>query len=320
MSTPPPALKIVFAGTPEFAASALAALIEAGHNIVAVYCQPDRPAGRGRKLIAGPVKALALEQHIPVEQPLHFKDADTITRLENYQADVMVVAAYGLLLPEAVLAAPRFGCLNIHASLLPRWRGAAPIQHAILAGDKETGVTIMQMDKGLDTGDMLLKHHTQINNNDSAASLHDRLAQIGGNAILESLSLMQQKQLTPEPQNNLAANYAHKINKADAKIDWQTDAQHIDRHIRAYNPWPVAHTTYQEKIIRVWQAAIVNSDSDNQQAAGAIVDVSSKGIQVQCAKNTILLEQIQLPNSKRMLIKDILNGHPDLFVIGECFV
>ena len=214
-------LKIIFAGTPEFAAVALNTLLDAKQNIVAVYTQPDRPAGRGRKLSPSPVKALALDNNITVEQPLNFKAAETVAALDAYQSDLMIVAAYGLLLPVVVLKTPRLGCMNIHASLLPRWRGAAPIQRAILAGDKETGITIMQMDAGLDTGDMLLKKSTPISEQDTAASLHDRLAILGGEAMLATLQLLVHKELSPEKQDESQASYARKLHKDEAWIDWR---------------------------------------------------------------------------------------------------
>ena len=237
-----PPLKIIFAGTPDFAASALSALIESEHDVVAVYTQPDRPAGRGRKLRASPVKELALKHDIPVLQPEKLKDAETHDVLRSFNADVMIVAAYGLILPQAVLDIPRLGCLNIHASLLPRWRGAAPIQRAIAAGDKESGITIMQMDAGLDTGDILLLSHCPINDNDNGGDLHDRLAEMGASSILEALKDIESGNTKPIKQDDALATYAHKLDKKEAIINWKDSAENIERLIRAFNPWPVAFT------------------------------------------------------------------------------
>ena len=236
--TPQKALNIIFAGTPDFAAVALAALLESEHNVIAVYTQPDRPAGRGRKLKASPVKQLALEHNLPVLQPTSLKGAEEQQQLADFQPDLMVVAAYGLLLPKVVLETPRYGCLNIHASLLPRWRGAAPIQRAILAGDSESGVTIMQMDEGLDTGGMLYKLTTPIDDGDSAQQLHDRLAELGADALLQTLAKLPGG-LEPEPQDEAQATYAKKLDKQEAAIDWTHSARQITRQINAFNPWPV---------------------------------------------------------------------------------
>ena len=314
MTTP---LKIIFAGTPDFAATALAALINSEHEVIAVYSQPDRPAGRGRKLLMSPVKTLALEHNIPVYQPQNLKDEATQKQLAKLNPDVMIVAAYGLILPQAVLDIPRHGCLNIHASLLPRWRGAAPIQHAILAGDKETGITIMQMDKGLDTGDMLHKQSIEITYNTTGGELHDALAEMGASCILTTLEQLQNGMLSPEKQDDSLASYAHKIDKTHAKINWQQGAAEIDRLIRAYNPWPVAHTTLEDKVIRVWRADIVSTKTKT--VAGTILDVSNEGIVVKCAKDALCISELQLPGARRMSMRDILNGHPDLFQVGAVF-
>lgn len=310
-------LKIIFAGTPDFAASALKTIIDAGYDVIAVYTQPDRPAGRGRKLQASPVKALALEHHIPVEQPLNFKEEGSIDTLRSYAADLMIVAAYGLLLPKAVLDAPKHGCINIHASLLPRWRGAAPIQRAIIAGDKQSGITIMQMNEGLDTGDMLLKLTTPINDDDTGGSLHDRLAELGGVATLQALDLIQKQQLKPEKQDDTKSNYAKKLAKAEAWIDWTSSATDIERLIRAFNPWPVCQTQLDDKIVRVHAAAIINTDCTGK--AGEILAYTKDGIDVQCGHGQLRLLNCQLPNSRAMSINDIHNGHPDLFAPGQVF-
>ena len=247
MSTP---LNIIFAGTPHFAAEHLAALINSEHNIVAVYCPPDKPAGRGKKLTACATKQLALEHGITVEQPVNFKEASAQEILANYQADLMVVVAYGLLLPEVILNAPRLGCINVHGSLLPDWRGAAPIQRSLEAGDAKTGVTIMQMDKGLDTGDMILKAECPIEITDTSASLYEKLAQIGPKALIETIELMSQPTYQASehntPQDNALATYAHKLEKSEAELNWQLSANKLHRKVRAYNPWPVAQFTFDE--------------------------------------------------------------------------
>ena len=309
--------KIIFAGTPEFAAVALQALIDDGQNIVAVYTQPDRPAGRGRKLTASPVKQLAAANGIPVEQPASLKDESAIAQLSGYEADIMIVAAYGLLLPQAVLGIPRLGCINIHASLLPRWRGAAPIQRAILAGDSETGITIMQMDAGLDTGDMLLKIPTPINNDDTTGSLHDRLAKTGAEAIVKTMTLLINNQLEATKQDEQAATYASKLLKQEAWIDWSNSASQIDRQVRAFSPWPIAQSMLDDKVIRIHEAVV--SEQQTDQAAGTIVHKSKDHISVACGEGVLVMTKCQLPNSKPMKIADILNGHPDLFSVGTAF-
>ncbi len=299
-------LNIVYAGTPEFAATALAALLETGHNIVAVYTQPDRPAGRGRKLKASPVKELALQHSIEVRQPETLKDAETQQVLAELKPDVMIVAAYGLLLPAEVLAMPRLGCLNIHASLLPRWRGAAPIQRAILEGDSETGVTIMQMDVGLDTGDMLYKLTTPITDEDNAQTLHDRLAELGARAIVEALEVIQNGSITPERQDDSQANYAKKLNKAEAEIDWRQAASRIARQVAAFNPWPVAQTTLDEKVLRIWEADALGGLGDA--LPGKVIAEGKQGIDVACGEGTLRLKRIQLPGGKPLSAAEFLNG------------
>ncbi len=299
-------LNIVYAGTPEFAATALAALLKTEHHISAVYTQPDRPAGRGRKLKASPVKELALEHHIEVRQPESLKDAEIQQALAELKPDVMIVAAYGLLLPAEVLAIPRLGCLNIHASLLPRWRGAAPIQRAILAGDAETGVTIMQMDVGLDTGDMLYKLATPITTEDNAGRLHDRLAELGAEAIVEALAAIQAGTLTPEPQDDSLANYAKKLNKAEAAIDWLQPAAQIARQVAAFNPWPVAQTQLEEQVLRIWEAEPLSEAS--RATPGTVVAEGKQGIDVACGEGTLRLKRLQLPGGKPLTAAEFLNG------------
>lgn len=310
-------LKIIFAGTPDFAAVALTALLDAKQNIVAVYTQPDRPAGRGRKLTASAVKQLALAHDLPLEQPETLKDETTVEKLKTFNADVMIVAAYGLLLPKDVLEIPVHGCINIHASLLPRWRGAAPIQRAILAGDRETGITIMQMDSGLDTGDMLLKLTTPISGDDNAGSLHDRLAILGGKAIVEAINLLEQNKLSPEKQDNAYANYAKKLDKREAWIDWSQSADQIHQQINAFNPWPIAQTLFANKIIRIRETQAEPENTDKP--PGTVLKQDKTGIVVACGKGRLRLLNCQIPNSKPMPVGDLLNGHPELFTVGSLF-
>ena len=312
------ALKILFAGTPEFAAIALAQLIKHEYPVVAVYTQPDRPAGRGRKLLPSPVKQLALDHHIAVEQPESFKnDPAAIDKLASYAPDVMIVAAYGLLLPQRVLDIPTHGCLNIHASLLPRWRGAAPIQRAILAGDNETGITIMQMDAGLDTGDMLLKRPLLIDAQCTAGELHDRLAALGSQAILQTLADLAENKLHPQKQDPAQATYAKKLDKYEAWIDWSQSARQIDRQIRAFTPWPVAQTQIEDKVFRLRKAQVL--DVASEATPGTIVQVNTDAIDVACGEGQLRLLDGQLPGGKPLAIKDLLNGHGALFSVGRRF-
>lgn len=299
-------LKIIFAGTPHFAATALQKLLEDKYCVVAVLTQPDRPAGRGMKMVASPVKQLAERHGLPVLQPPTLKSAESQQQLEALQADVMVVAAYGLLLPAEVLRIPRHGCLNIHASLLPRWRGAAPIQRAVLAGDAETGVTIMQMDVGLDTGCMLLKKSCRIGDDDTAQTLHDRLADIGAEAIVEVLAGLGSGKHTPEKQDDTLATYAAKLTKSEAQIDWAQDAIQLQRAIRAYNPFPVAHTTLNDMPVKVWQASL--SRQQVTAAPGTVLDVEKDGIVVACGSGALRLEVLQRPNAKAMPAAQFING------------
>lgn len=311
-------MNIIFAGTPEFAATALAALIETEHRIVAVYTQPDRKAGRGQKLTASAVKQLALAHDLPVYQPLHFKASTeeglaAQQQLAEHNADVMVVAAYGLILPQSVLDMPKYGCLNIHGSLLPRWRGAAPIQRAIEAGDAETGVTIMKMAAGLDTGDMMYKTLCPILAEDTSASLHDKLAVQGAEAIaavLQSEQSLIEALAAREVQDESLTVYAHKLSKEQAKIDWTRTAAEIDRDIRAFNPWPVAYTPLDEtQNLRVW----MSQSSELTQAdavAGQIIAINQRGVHVVCGdQRSLCLSSLQWPGAKAFNALQISQSH-----------
>jgi len=301
------ALNIIFAGTPEFAATILSALLKSPHHISVVYTQPDRPAGRGRKLTASPVKQLALQYGIKVEQPESLKSETAQQQLAAVQADIMVVVAYGLILPSAVLSAPRLGCINVHASLLPRWRGAAPIPRAIQAGDTQTGVTIMQMDQGLDTGDMLLKKSTPIFADDTAQTLHDRLADLGADALVEILQLLSSGQITPEPQDATLANYASKLQKSEAEIDWQNSAEQIHRQVCAFNPWPVAQTSLDNATLRIWQTQVLQQTC--HETPGQVISESKQGIDVATGHGVLRICQLQLPGGKPLFASQFLNAH-----------
>jgi len=309
-------VRLVFAGTPEFAARSLAALIDAGHQIVAVYTQPDRPAGRGRKPMPSPVKQLALENGLTVHQPETLRDTQAQAELRALGPDVMVVAAYGLILPQTVLDIPRYGCLNIHASLLPRWRGAAPIQRAIAAGDRETGITIMQMDAGLDTGDMLLKQATDITAEDTGQSLHDRLAALGGEAICQALDALESGTLTAEPQDESAACYAAKLSKEEGHIDWSAPAPAIERLVRAFNPWPVAYAVDCDQRIRIFRAHS-QADGESGAAPGTILSRDRTGVRVQCGQGSLVIEQLQLPGARAMSVADLINGGRPALALGS---
>lgn len=307
-------LNIIFAGTPDFAAKHLSALINSEHNVIAVYTQPDRPAGRGKKLTASAVKELAMQQQIAVYQPDNFKEAGSIEQIAGLNADIMIVVAYGLILPPSVLEIPRLGCLNVHGSLLPRWRGAAPIQRAIWAGDTQTGVTIMQMDQGLDTGDMLAKVSCLIDLDETSASLYEKLALQAPGVLVDTLNKLVKGELNVEKQDPQLASYAKKLSKSEALIDWSKDAVFIERCIRAFNPWPVSYFMLEDKAIKVHQASLLDNQSD--QPAGTIIAATKNGIQVATGEGIINLEVLQLAGKKALPVQDILNSRRELFAQG----
>lgn len=296
--SPPQPLKIIFAGTPDFSVAPLQALLDSSHQVIGVYTQPDRPAGRGRKLTASPVKQLAQQHDLPVYQPESLKDSDAQAELKALNADVMVVVAYGLILPKTVLEMPTYGCYNIHASLLPRWRGAAPIQRAIQMGDAETGVTIMQMDEGLDTGNMLTTLTTPIQADDTAQSLHDRLSQLGSTALMQTLTDLQAGTLSPVPQDPVLATYAQKLSKAEAQIDWQSPAATLVRQIQAFNPWPVAFTQLQGQPLRLWQATL--GQQTLQEPPGLVISVGKQGMEVATGEGSLWITHLQPAGKKAM--------------------
>lgn len=307
-------LSIVFAGTPDFAAHHLAALLASSHRVVAAYTQPDRPAGRGKKVHASPVKQLALQHDIPVYQPLNFKLQEDRDRLAQLQPDVMVVVAYGLILPQAVLDIPRYGCLNVHASLLPRWRGAAPIQRAVEAGDDRSGVTIMQMERGLDTGPMLNTVACDITEEETGGSLHDKLQLIGAPALIDTLDQLTRGELQSQMQNDALANYAHKIEKVDLNLDWSCSCVELARRIRAFNPFPVCFTQLADKRIKIYHATAVHESHNN--APGEIIHFDKHGVEVACGEGRLRLSRLQIPGKKPMTADQLLNGYKELFAPG----
>jgi len=289
-------------------------LLSSEHEVIAVYTNPDRPAGRGKKLSAPPVKQLALEHEIPVYQPENFKSDEAKQELAALNADIMVVVAYGMLLPQVVLDTPRLGCINVHGSILPRWRGAAPIQRSIWAGDKETGVTIMQMDIGLDTGDMLSIATLPIEATDTSASMYEKLAGLGPDALVECLADIASGKAVAEKQDDELANYAKKLSKEEARINWSDDAAHIERCVRAFNPWPMSHFEAAENSIKVWQSRVAEQTSDKP--AGTILQADKTGIYVATGQGVLVLEQLQVPGKKAMSVQDILNSRASWFEVG----
>lgn len=308
-------LKVIFAGTPDFAARHLDALLSSEHQIVGVFTQPDRPAGRGNKLTASPVKQLAEQHSIPVFQPKSLRPAENQQLVAELEADVMVVVAYGLILPEAVLKMPRLGCINVHGSLLPRWRGAAPIQRSLWAGDANTGVTIMQMDVGLDTGDMLHKLSCPIEANDTSATLYDKLAHLGPAGMLTTLAQLADGSAQPEVQNEALVSYAEKLSKEEARLDWSLPAAQLERCIRAFNPWPVSYFIIDEQPVKVWKASVLPAVINSQ--PGEILHADKQGIQIATADGVLNIEELQPAGKKAMKAQDLLNSRREWFIPGN---
>lgn len=307
-------LRIIFAGTPDFAARHLDALLSCEHQIVGVFTQPDRPAGRGKKLMPSPVKVLAETHNIPVFQPASLRQAENQQQVADLNADIMVVVAYGLILPKAVLDMPRLGCINVHGSLLPRWRGAAPIQRSLWAGDSETGVTIMQMDVGLDTGAMLHKLACAIEAEDTSATLYDKLAGLGPQGLLETLQQLALGTALPEIQDDSLATYAEKLSKEEARIDWSLSAKQLERCIRAFNPWPMSWLEIDSQPLKIWSASVITTPTDAQ--PGTILSVSKQGIQVATGEGILNLESLQPAGKKAMTAQDLLNSRREWFEPG----
>lgn len=307
-------LNIVFAGTPDFAATHLTGLINSQHNVVAVYTQPDRPAGRGKKLMPSATKQVALQHNIPVFQPASLKGENAQQALAALQPDIMIVVAYGLLLPKAVLDIPAKGCINVHGSILPRWRGAAPIQRSIWAGDSEAGVTIMQMDVGLDTGDILAIARLPITAEETSASLYTKLANVGPQTLIQVLDDFDS--LNAESQQEALVTYAKKLSKEEAFLDWREPANQLSRNVRAFNPWPVCWSQVNGKNIKVWQASVSELSVANK-APGTILSANKSGIVVATSDNALCIEQLQLPGKKPMAVADVLNGYQDWFAVDN---
>jgi methionyl-tRNA formyltransferase len=314
-------MKIIFAGTPVFAAVALEALLASSHDVLAVYTQPDRPAGRGLKLTPSAVKIVAAKNDLPILQPLTLKSLEEQEKLKAWQADIMVVAAYGMLLPKAVLSLPTLGCINIHPSLLPRWRGAAPIQRALQAGDAVTGVSIMQMDEGLDTGPVLLQKPYQMQGDETSATLQDKLASLGAEALLEALALLASKRLLAQPQEAVTATYAPKLTKQEALIDWSKKAADLAHEIRAFNPWPVAYTMWQQKPLRIWlaKASATTHLLYTPITPGLIVSANPECLEISTGAGKLSLLQLQLPGEKVRSVQDFYQTYQKLLKVGEPF-
>lgn len=308
--------KIIFAGTPKFAEEILSKLLSEKYNITAVYTQPDRPAGRGKILTASDVKKTAALAGIPVHQPVSLRNLDEQKNLAYLEPDLLIVVAYGLILPKEVLSIPKDGCINIHASILPRWRGAAPIQRAIEAGDKESGITIMQMDEGLDTGDVLAESKCPISSSETSAKLYNKLSLLARELLIEKLPEIIEKKITATKQDNKAASYAKKINKAEANIQWNSNAEEIERKIRAFNPWPICYSKIENNIIKIYSAKILNEQSS--MLPGTIVN-DKDGIDVACSNKIIRITRLQLEGGKVLDVKDILNSNKPFLKKGKCF-
>jgi len=308
-------LRIIFAGTPDFAARHLDALLSSGHQVVGVFTQPDRPAGRGKKLMPSPVKVLAEEHSLPIFQPASLRPQENQQLVADLNADVMVVVAYGLILPKAVLDMPRLGCINVHGSLLPRWRGAAPIQRSLWAGDADTGVTTMQMDVGLDTGDMLYKLSCPITDEDTSATLYDKLAELGPKGLIDTLQQLADNRVQPEVQDEALVTYAEKLSKEEARLDWSLPAAQLERCIRAFNPWPMSWLEIDGQPVKVWQASVIAGPVNA--APGTIVEANKQGIQVATVEGILNLESLQPAGKKAMSAQDLLNSRREWFTPGN---
>ena len=300
-------MKVIFAGTPEFSVPALQSLLDSRHKVVAVYTQPDRPSGRGRRTKESPVKKLALQAAIPVFQPTGLNTADVQSVLHTLQPDLLVVVAYGLILPPGVLRIPRLGCVNLHASLLPRWRGAAPIQRAILAGDTETGVCLMQMEAGLDTGPLLACRRCEIGKTETGSQLHDKLAQLGAGLLADNLDALERGELSPQPQDAAGATYARKLDKTEALVDWSDTAGDIARKVRAFNAWPVAETRYRGRQLRIWEAQSRTGEAGA--SPGTVISAGRAGIEVACGMGRLLIQKVQLPGARPVSAADFSNAN-----------
>lgn len=300
-------MRLIFAGTPAFAAVALEALLHSTHEVALVLTQPDRPAGRGMKMVSSEVKRLALSHGISVLQPVTLRDADVVNSIASLGADAMIVAAYGLILPPEVLSLFQYGCINIHGSVLPRWRGAAPIQQALLAGDRETGVSIMRMEKGLDTGPVFTIERIQIESRDTSTTLHDKLAALGAHSIVRALAGIESGSLQAEPQSADGITYAHKITREQARIDWKLPAVELDRAVRAFNPFPAAFSYFDEQVVKIWDAETATGSSAEP---GEIVAVSDAGIAVACGSGALRLKRLQRPGGKQLPVAEFLRGFP----------
>lgn len=308
-------LRIVFAGTPEFSVPSLQALIDSEHQVLAVYTQPDRPFGRGQHLHKSPVKQLAEQYDIPIHQPKSWKIQDVADQLSAYCPDVIVVVAYGMLVPQNILDLPKFGCINVHASLLPRWRGAAPIQYAIKSGDDLTGVTIMQMNAHLDRGDILATREVQLGFHETAQHLHDSLAKLGPPALLEVLAQCEAGTLNPQFQDEGMSTYADKLTKNEARVDWNLPSAPIERMVRAFNPWPVAFTTVHDQDMKIWSSEVVHEHKSNH-VPGTIISATEQGIEVATGDGILRILEVQFPGGKRLPVADVLHSKQDWFKPG----
>lgn len=302
-------IRIVYMGTPDFAVEPLEAIIKAGYEVAAVVTQPDKQKGRGKEVKMTPVKECALRHGIPVFQPVKIKEPEAVAELEKYQADLFVVAAFGQLLSEEILNMPEYGCINIHASLLPAYRGAAPIQWAVLNGEKESGVTIMQMDKGLDTGDMLLKRSVELSPKETGDSLHDKLMRLGAELIVEALPKLEKGELVPEKQKDELSSYAKKLTKAMGQIDWSKDAVSLERWIRGLNSWPSAYTFFGGKTLKIWEAQVTEENGAQKAEPGQVISVSREGFTVACGQGALQILSLQLEGKKRVLTREFLLGY-----------